>query len=90
MVKLFVNVVDFVSLGFWGVTIFDLLFLNIDLLSSIDGVSKTLMAVLGAVYFGYSIPHKLKMQELEREFKKEELEKLRRQNDKDENKKDDI
>ncbi len=87
-IKLLYNAMDFVSLGIWGITIFDLLFLNIDLLDSIDSLSKSLMAVLGAIYFGVSIPHKLKMQRLDRGIKEEELEKIKRKNDQEEKKED--
>lgn len=81
--KALYNLLDTVFLGVWGLTIMDLLPLfQVDLFSTLDNTIKTLMALAGFIYFLITIPHKLKMQRLERKIKEEELEKLTKENDK--------
>ncbi len=60
--------------------------MNVGAYSDIDNIIKTLMALIGFVYFALSIPHKLKMQKLERKMKEEEIEKLERENDREKDK----
>lgn len=82
--KALYNLLDTVFLGIWGLTIMDLLPLfQVDLFSTLDNTIKSLMALVGFIYFIVTIPHKLKMQRLERKIKEEELEKLTKENDKE-------
>lgn len=74
---------DLLFISVWGLTIVDLLKIsNIEVYSDIDTWIKTLMAVLGLIYLLISIPHKLKMQRLDRKLKEEQIEKLEMENDK--------
>lgn len=82
--KAIYNLLDTIFLGIWGLTIMDLLPLfQVDLFSTLDNTIKSLMALVGFIYFLVTIPHKLKMQRLERKIKEEELEKLTKENDKE-------
>ena len=79
--KFLYNLLDTIFLGVWGLTIMDLVpLLNVEIFDSIDGVIKTLMAFVGLLYFIVTIPHKIKMQRLDRKIRKEELEKIEREN----------
>ena len=80
-IKYLYNLLDTLFLGVWGLTIMDLIpLLNIQIFESIDGVIKTLMAFVGCVYFVITIPHKIKMQKLDRKIRQEELEKIEKEN----------
>jgi len=81
-IKSFFNFLDTVFFSVWGLTIIDLI--PIIGISSVDNLIKTLMAAVGFVYFALSIPHKRKIQKLERKLKEQELEKLTKENDKNE------
>lgn len=85
-VKLLAKMLDIAFMSVWGLTVFDLVkaVSGSEVLLSIDGVIKTLMAGAGLVYFLIQIPHKMKMQRLDGEIKVEELEKIKRENDKKE------
>lgn len=81
--RLFFKFMDVLFISVWGLTIMDLLKIsNVTAYSSIDNWIKTLMAVLGLIYLVISIPHKIKMQRLDREKKQEEIEKLKIENEK--------
>lgn len=81
--RLFFKFMDVLFISVWGLTIMDLLKIsNVTMYSSIDNWIKTLMAVLGLIYLVISIPHKIKMQRLDREKKQEEIEKLKIENEK--------
>ena len=85
--KLFYGFMDVLFFSIWGLTIMDVLkLINVGTYSDIDNIIKTLMALAGLIYFAFSIPHKLKMQRLERKMKEEEIEKLERENDKEKDK----
>lgn len=67
----------------FGLTIFDLFLVatnqeGLDLLN--DGF-KLCITIAGGLYFALSIPHKLRMQKIERAKAEEELEKIKREND---------
>lgn len=65
------DIIKGIAFSFWGLTVVDLLAItNLQLLDGFDGVIKTAMAFAGFVYFIVTIPHKLKMQALERETKR--------------------
>lgn len=90
-IRLFVKFFDFFFASVWGLTIMDLLKISGENpLESIDGWIKTLMAICGLIYFIFKIisyifieiPHKNKIQKLELQLKEEELEKITRENDK--------
>lgn len=79
--KIIYKVLDTFFLSIWGLTLIDLIpFIasnNIaNSFTSIDTIIKTLMALIGFIYFIVTIPHKLKMQKLDRKIKQEELEKI--------------
>jgi len=71
-------------LSVWGITIIDLLAVLVGseggLVSGVDNSIKLVMAIAGAIYFIakglIELPHKYKMQKLDLEKKKRELEKL--------------
>ena len=81
--KLFVKFFDFIFISVWGLTVVDVLKIAVETpYSSIDNWIKTLMAIGGLIYLVFSIPHKIKMQKLERKMKEEEIEKLEHENEK--------
>lgn len=81
--KAIINFLDTFFLSVWGLTLMDLLpLIDLDLFSSLDNTIKTLMALAGFVYFVITIPHKLKMNKINRKIRQEELEKLTKENDK--------
>lgn len=82
-IRLFVKFFDFIFVSVWGLTIMDLLKITAENpYSNIDAWIKTLMALGGLIYLAFSFPHKIRMQKLERKLKEEELEKITRENDK--------
>jgi hypothetical protein len=82
-IKLFLKFFDFIFISIWGLTVIDLLKIATETpYASIDNWIKTLMALGGLVYLIFSIPHKIKMQKLERKMKEEQIEKLERENEK--------
>ena len=84
LIKLLWNISDLIVLGIWGLTIIDILKLaDVNYYSSLDGWIKTLMALAGLIYFLITIPHKIKMQRLDRKLKEEQIEKLEIENKKD-------
>ena len=73
---------DTLLAGIWGITIIDLLSLagGFDFIN--DSI-KALLAVAGLVYLlAVKIPHEVKMNKLKRKEKKEQVEKLKRENKK--------
>lgn len=86
------NIVDTFFFSMWGLTLIDLVAVaNHNLFSDIDSKIKTVMAIVGAVYFLIKIYHNYfswreerKQQKIDTEIKKEELEKITKSNDKDE------
>ena len=80
-IKTLINFLDTFFLSIWGLTIIDLLPLaQIQIFKTFDDSIKVLMAFSGLVYFIVTIPHKLKMQNLERKIKKEQYKKLALEN----------
>lgn len=85
--KLFYGFMDVLFFSIWGLTIMDVLkLMNVGAYSDIDNIIKTSMALVGFVYFALSIPHKLKMQRLERKLKEQQIEKLEMENKKSKDK----
>ena len=82
-IKFLWNILDGFFLSIWGLTIIDVLKLADGGYSSIDNWIKTLMALAGLIYFVITIPHKIKIQRLDRKLKKEQIEKLEIENKKD-------
>ena len=84
MVKIqeFFKLIDFFFLSVWGLTLMDLIpLISINFLDDLDGIIKTLMALSGFLYFVITIPHKVKMNRLEKKIKEEELEALEFENE---------
>ncbi len=80
-IKLFWNILDVFFLSIWGLTIIDILKMaEGNYYANLDNWIKTLMALAGLIYFLITIPHKIKMQRLDRKMKKEEIEKLEQEN----------
>ena len=86
-IKLLWNILDIFFLSIWGLTIIDVLKLaDGNSYANLDDWIKTLMALVGLIYFLITIPHKIKMQNLERKHKKEQIEKLEIENEKSKDK----
>ena len=82
-IRLLWNIFDIFFLSVWGLTIIDILKLaDGNSYAGLDDWIKTLMALAGLIYFLITIPHKVKMQRLERKHKKEQIEKLENENKK--------
>lgn len=82
-IKLLWNILDIFFFSIWGLTIIDVLRIaDGGTYSGIDNWIKTLMALAGLIYFLITIPHKIKMQRLDRKLKEEQIEKLEIENDK--------
>ncbi len=80
-IRLFFNILDVFFLSIWGLTIIDLLKLaDVNTYTNLDDWIKTLMALAGLIYFLITIPHKVKMQKLDRKLKEEQIEKLEIEN----------
>ncbi len=83
-IRLLFNILDIFFLSIWGLTIIDLLKLtDVNYYANLDDWIKTLMALAGLIYFLITIPHKIKMQRLDRKLKEEQIEKLKIENKKD-------
>lgn len=82
--KLIFKIFDIFFVSIWGLTIMDLIKITTksEALLNIDTTIKTIMAIVGLIYFLIQIPHKIKMQKLDREFKEKEIEKIKRENEK--------
>ena len=82
--KWVINTIETIILGFWGLTIIDLIPLfQVGLLSDIDNTIKAVMAIIGAIYLIVQLPykisnlsHKKKMNNLDRQIKEAELRKI--------------
>ncbi len=73
---------DTLLVGIWGITIIDLLSLSGDF-DFINDSTKALLAIAGLVYLlVVKIPHEVKMNKLKRREKREQVEKLERENKK--------
>lgn len=80
-IRLLFNILDVLFLSIWGLTIIDLLKLaDGNYYVDLDDWIKTLMALAGLIYFLITIPHKIKMQRLDRKLKEEQIEKLEQEN----------
>lgn len=80
-IRLLWNILDFFFLSIWGLTIIDLLKLaDGNTYANLDDWIKTLMALAGLIYFLITIPHRIKIQKLDRKLKKEQIEKLEIEN----------
>ncbi|MEA1848935.1 hypothetical protein U9K52_08435 [Chryseobacterium sp. MHB01] len=84
-IKSFINLMDYVVATFWGLTVYDIvgvLFAG-NSIANLDGIIKILFAIVGLFYSCvrlYDFWHKSK---IERKIKSEELEKITRENDKE-------
>lgn len=75
------NFFNALALSVWGITIIDLLTVvvgsEVSLVSGVDSGVKITMAIAGAIYFivkgAIELPHKYRMQKLDLEKKKREL-----------------
>lgn len=82
------NFFNAIALSVWGITIIDLFAVmaggESSLVAGIDNGVKIIMAVAGSIYFIVKaiieLPHKYKMQKLDLEKKKQELEKAKKGN----------
>jgi uncharacterized membrane protein YqjE len=89
-IKWLYSFIEKIFLGFWGLTVIELIpILNLGLLKGIDDTIKIIMATVGAVYLIVQLPYKIwslkdkkKSSKLDIELKKQELEKLKRENGK--------
>lgn len=89
-IKFMYNTIEGLFAGVLGLTLIDLIPLfGSDILSDVDSVVKTLMAVCGLIYFAMKGVHNYKMNTLERDSKRtenkiklEELEALEMENEK--------
>lgn len=80
-IKLFWNILDIFFLSIWGLTIIDILKMaEGNYYANLDNWIKTLMALAGLIYFLITIPHKIKMQRLDRKMREEEIEKIEQEN----------
>tara|TARA_R110002012_G_scaffold321835_1_gene551701 strand:+ start:625 stop:906 length:282 start_codon:yes stop_codon:yes gene_type:complete len=81
-VKALYNILDTFLAAIWSLTIVDIL-LFVDLNKyDVDSFIKTLLAIAGLIYLvGIKIPHEYKNNKLNRQIRKEELEKLEMEND---------
>lgn len=78
-----IKIFDFMFVSIWGLTLVDIasLVTKNESILNIDDSLKTFMAVVGAIYFIVQIPHRIRTQRIEREIKKQELEKLKKENE---------
>lgn len=76
--------VELLATSIWGLTIIDLVKIQAssEILLNIDTTIKTLMALVGLIYFLIQIPHRLKTQSQDRELKREQIKKIKKENDK--------
>ena len=81
-VKMLYNFLDAIFGSVWALMIVDIIQTSNEVLHSVDGWFKVLMSFVGLIYFVMMIPHKIKMQSLDRAIKKQELEKITKENDK--------
>ena len=80
-IRLLWNILDIFFLSVWGLTIIDILKLaDGNSYADLDDWIKTLMALAGLIYFLITIPHRIKMQKLDRKLKKKQIEKLEIEN----------
>ena len=76
------KVIDLFAFSFLGVTVLEMIpLMSFSFLDNLDGIVKSIMTFAGMLYFVISIPHKIKMQNLEKKIKQEELEVLEFDND---------
>jgi len=81
-IRLLWNILDIFFLSIWGLTIIDVLKIaDGNSYTNLDSWIKTLMALAGLIYFLITIPHKIKMQRLDRKMREEEIEKLEIENE---------
>lgn len=80
-IKILIKFLDYFFGSVLGLTIIELLpMLNLNIFDTVDGALKGFLALAGLLYFLISIPHKFKMQKLERQMKEEELNRIKKQN----------
>jgi hypothetical protein len=75
---------EVLATSIWGLTVIDLIKVqaSADFLLNLDVKIKTAMALAGLIYFLIQIPHKIKTQIQDRELKKEQIKKIKKENDK--------
>lgn len=83
-IKLVIKMFNVILASVWGLTVVDLVEAIIEpnetLVNLKDSIS-IYMIIAGAIYFTIQLPNKYRNNIIEREIKKEELEKLKREND---------
>lgn len=81
-VKNIFNIVEWVMLTFWGLTLIDLIpIFGLDFLSSIDATIKTMFALMGFIFFAITAPAKYKNWKFRNGIAREEYIKLKRENE---------
>jgi hypothetical protein len=83
--KLIFKIFDVFFMSIWGLTVVDLIKVTsqTEILLNIDTKIKTIMALVGLIYFLIQIPHKLKTQKQDRILKEEQIKKIKRENELD-------
>lgn len=82
--KEIIHFLDYTFAIVWGVTVYDLVIaINIrSVFSTIDNIIKLAFALIGLVYTAVRLHHYYHISKLDREIKKEQLEKITKENDK--------
>ena len=82
--KEIIHFLDYTFAIVWGVTVYDLaIAVNIGtVFSTIDNIIKLAFAFIGLVYTAVRLHHYYHISKLDREIKKEQLEKITKENDK--------
>ena len=83
-IKEILHFLDYTFAIIWGVTVYDLaIAINVGtVFSTIDNIIKLLFALIGLVYTGVRLHHYYYSSQLDRAIKKEQLEKIAKENDK--------
>ena len=84
IVKNLVYFLDYTFAILWGFTVYDLVIaINVGgVFSTIDNIIKLAFAFIGLVYTGARLHHYYHSSKLDRQIKKEELERITKENDK--------
>lgn len=83
-IKQFIITLDYIVAGLWGFTLIDLFAIisTGTVLSSVDNIIKVLFALVGLIYTILRMHHFFLKSKIDREIRKEELEKLHNENNK--------
>jgi high-affinity Fe2+/Pb2+ permease len=82
--KEIIHFLDYTFAILWGFTVYDLVIaINVGgVFSTIDNIIKLAFAFIGLVYTGVRLHHYYHSSKLDRQIKKEELERITKENDK--------